>query len=134
VRELASRQTPNLEGQDLSRVISSRQAAFTTAKDSRLAPPKIFLYLLIHIIEATSSESDVYLRSVKLTEEAHIMSSESDVYLRFVKLTTRSDTNEGITKICRFRLEKPVWNDSTSQKKLINKNRLEDTASSRMLR
>jgi hypothetical protein len=38
VGELASRQTPNLEDQDLSRVITPRRVAFTTAKDSRLAP------------------------------------------------------------------------------------------------
>ena len=38
VKKLASRQTPKLEDQDLSRVISPRRVAFTTAKDSRLAP------------------------------------------------------------------------------------------------
>ena len=38
VKELASRQTPNLEDQDLSRVISPRWIAFTTAEDSRLVP------------------------------------------------------------------------------------------------
>jgi len=36
-RELASRQTPNLEYQDLSVVISPILIAFITAKDSRLA-------------------------------------------------------------------------------------------------
>jgi hypothetical protein len=32
VRELASRQTPNLEDQNLSRVISPRRVAFTMAR------------------------------------------------------------------------------------------------------
>jgi hypothetical protein len=39
-----------------------------------------------------SSESDVYLRSVKVAEKAHIMLTGSDVYLRFVKLTEHALT------------------------------------------
>jgi len=38
VRELASRQTPSLEDQDLFKVFSPRQVAFTMAKDSCPAP------------------------------------------------------------------------------------------------
>lgn len=39
-----------------------------------------------------SSQSDVYLHSVKLADKAHTMTSDIDVYLNFVKLTEHALT------------------------------------------